>query len=172
MFFQKKKQASRGREFWWVTTNQKLVTDSLLCHCPDDEMVDIGDLKSPGLNSRAGSSPALGTKTKRWKAFLFWCPEKKRSFCPDSNDGAILVLTKTRRESAPRPECFDENILSRRRDSGSEIIPDQKQKTPVRFERRLWRDSGSVSCICALRIFLIPSKWDLSYFLLVGTHWK
>jgi hypothetical protein len=27
-------------------------------------MVDIGDLKSPGLNSRAGSSPALGTKIK------------------------------------------------------------------------------------------------------------
>lgn len=28
-------------------------------------MVDTGDLKSPDLNSRAGSSPALGTKKDR-----------------------------------------------------------------------------------------------------------
>ncbi|KKU74880.1 MAG: hypothetical protein UY00_C0055G0004 [Candidatus Wolfebacteria bacterium GW2011_GWA1_47_6] len=39
-------------------------------------MVDTGDLKSPDLNSRAGSSPALGTniKTIRMMRMVFIIP--------------------------------------------------------------------------------------------------
>ena len=35
-------------------------------------MVDTGDLKSPDLKSRAGSSPALGTRIEARKASFFF----------------------------------------------------------------------------------------------------